>query len=54
MMFFEGGIPSAVAIVSPLNEGSRTTNAPCTPLSENNTHTASSLEGLGLNEIMAI
>jgi hypothetical protein len=35
MMFFEGGIPSAVAIVSPLNEGSRTTNAPCTPLSEN-------------------
>jgi hypothetical protein len=34
-MFFEGGIPKAVAIVSPLNDGSRTTSAPCTPLSVN-------------------
>ena len=33
IMFLAGGIPNAVAIVSPLNEGSSTTKAPCTPLS---------------------
>lgn len=33
MMLFEGGIPNAVAIVSPVNEGSKTTKPPCTPLS---------------------
>jgi len=51
MMFFEGGIPSAVAIVSPLNEGSRTTNAPCTPLSENKHYTENSPKRLRLSEI---
>lgn len=35
IMFFDGGIPKAVAIVSPVNDGSRTTSAPCTPLSAN-------------------
>lgn len=33
MMLLEGGIPRAVAIVSPVNEGSRTTSPPWTPLS---------------------
>lgn len=33
IMLFDGGIPSAVAIVSPVNEGSSTTSPPCTPLS---------------------
>lgn len=33
-----GGIPKAVAIVSPVKEGSKTTNAPCTPESVNNFH----------------
>lgn len=28
IIFLAGGIPNAVAIVSPLNEGSRTTKAP--------------------------
>lgn len=35
MIFFECGIPKAVAIVSPVNDGSRTTNPPWTPLSVN-------------------
>ena len=30
-MCFAGGMPRAVAIVSPVNDGSRTTRAPCTP-----------------------
>lgn len=34
IILFEGGIPRAVAMVSPVNDGSRTTNPPCTPLSE--------------------
>ena len=32
---FAGGMPSAVAIVSPVKDGSRTTNAPWTPESRN-------------------
>lgn len=34
IMLRDGGIPRAVAIVSPLSEGSRTTSAPCTPESK--------------------
>jgi len=30
-MCFAGGIPKAVAMVSPVNDGSNTTRAPCTP-----------------------
>lgn len=33
-----GGIPKAVAIVSPVKEGSKTTNAPWTPESVNKLH----------------
>lgn len=33
IMFLLAGIPRAVAIVSPLNDGSKTTKPPCTPLS---------------------
>lgn len=33
IMFLEGGIPSAVAIVSPEKDGSSTTSPPWTPLS---------------------
>lgn len=33
IMFLFGGIPNAVAIVSPEKEGSRTIKPPCTPLS---------------------
>lgn len=33
IMLLEGGMPSAVAIVSPVNDGSSTTSPPCTPLS---------------------
>lgn len=32
-MVLEGGMPRAVAIVSPLSDGSSTTRAPWTPLS---------------------
>lgn len=34
IILLDGGIPSAVAIVSPVNDGSRTTKPPCTPLSK--------------------
>jgi len=30
-MCLAGGIPNAVAMVSPVNDGSNTTRAPCTP-----------------------
>jgi len=33
IMFFEGGMPRAVAMVSPEKDGSNTTRPPCTPLS---------------------
>ena len=33
MIFLDGGMPKAVAIVSPENEGSKTTRPPWTPLS---------------------
>lgn len=33
-MFLFAGIPSAVAMVSPVNDGSKTTNPPWMPLSE--------------------
>lgn len=36
IILLDGGIPSAVAIVSPVNDGSKTTNPPCTPLSKIN------------------
>lgn len=36
IIFFDGGIPKAVAIVSPENDGSNTTKPPCTPLSVSN------------------
>ncbi|KAI9583582.1 hypothetical protein GQX74_005330 [Glossina fuscipes] len=35
IIFFDGGIPKAVAMVSPENDGSNTTKPPCTPLSVN-------------------
>lgn len=31
IIFLDGGMPRAVAMVSPFNDGSKTTNAPCTP-----------------------
>lgn len=34
-IFFDGGIPRAVDIVSAENDVSNTTSPPCTPLSEN-------------------
>lgn len=33
-IFFDGDMPNAEAIVSPENEGSKTTRPPCTPLSK--------------------
>lgn len=36
IMLLDCGIPKAVAIVSPENDGSNTTKPPCTPLSEYN------------------
>lgn len=33
IILLDGGMPSAVAIVSPVNDGSSTTRPPCTPLS---------------------
>lgn len=32
-IFFDGDMPKAEAIVSPVNDDSNTTNPPCTPLS---------------------
>lgn len=34
IMLLDGGIPSAVAIVSPVKDGSNTTKPPWTPLSK--------------------
>lgn len=35
IILFDGGMPRAVAIVSPVKDGSNTTRPPCTPLSAN-------------------
>lgn len=45
IILLDCGMPSAIAMVSPLNEGSRTTNPPWTPLSVIKTHLVKSRTG---------